>query len=82
MSKKGRKLTESDRIYAEIAAELRKRRQQQKLSQAKLAKAVGIARTSLVNFENGRQRVPVQTLALIAKTLGFALKLRLAKRRA
>src|SRR5207249_352007 len=44
-----------------------------KRSQAKLAQALGLSRTSLVNIECGRQRAPLHVLWRIAEALGIEL---------
>lgn len=40
------------------------------MTQDQLAKAVGLTRTSVVNIEKGRQKVPLDTLYEMARVLG------------
>lgn len=40
------------------------------MTQDQLGKAVGLTRTSVVNIEKGRQKVPLDTLYEIARALG------------
>jgi transcriptional regulator with XRE-family HTH domain len=51
-----------------------------KLSQAKLAKKLGISRVSIVNIEAGRQRAPLSLLSQIAEILGIELLLLIPRR--
>jgi transcriptional regulator with XRE-family HTH domain len=56
-------------IYLRIGQELRKQRAQRRLSQARLAEAAGLRRTSLVNIEAGRQRLPLHALYALCDAL-------------
>lgn len=56
-------------IYMAIAARVRMIRETLDMSQADLAKKLGYTRTSMVNFEAGRQRLPLHQLQEIAKAL-------------
>ena len=56
-------------IYSHIGRDLRKHREQKRLSQARLAEAAGLLRTSLVNIEAGRQRLPLHALYALCQAL-------------
>src|SRR6266508_7019049 len=56
-------------LYQHIGTTLRQRRRELGLSQAQLAEAVGILRTSITNVEAGRQRVPLHVLYQICAML-------------
>jgi len=60
-------------FYRQLGANIRKCRKRSKLSQAGLAKRIGLARTSLTNIENGRQRPPLHTLYDIVENLQLDL---------
>lgn len=56
-------------LYAAIGRAIREARRDREMSQEQLAQAVGILRTSIVNIENGRQRLPIDRLYDIADAL-------------
>ena len=56
-------------LYRWLGARIRSLRQDQQLTQADLADAVGMTRASLANVEAGRQRSLVHTLVALAKGL-------------
>jgi transcriptional regulator with XRE-family HTH domain len=56
-------------IYSRVAQELRRLRKARNLTQAELGDRVGLARTSIVNFEKGSQRMQVHTLVALAEVL-------------
>jgi transcriptional regulator with XRE-family HTH domain len=45
-------------------------RQAKRMTQEKLAKAVGLTRTSIVNIESQRQGITLETLYALGKALG------------
>lgn len=53
-------------IYAAIGSRVRYVRETLGISQAELARAVGLTRTSLVNFEAGRQRCMLHSIEAMA----------------
>lgn len=57
-------------LYRAVGDAIRSARLAQDMTQAQLAHAVGFRRTSVVNIEAGRQRVPLATLYDIADALG------------
>jgi transcriptional regulator with XRE-family HTH domain len=57
-------------VPAEFGTRVRRARQAQGRSQAALAAAVGLTRSSIANIETGRQRPPVHVALLIAGALG------------
>ena len=60
-------------FYEEFGRTLRDARQRpgSELSQDKLAKRVGLSRTSITNIERGRQQIPLHMLYLLADALGL-----------
>jgi transcriptional regulator with XRE-family HTH domain len=58
-------------LYRHIGTAIRKHREARGMTQAQLASAVGLLRTSIVNLEAGRQRAPLHTLYPICAALGI-----------
>ena len=56
-------------FYRQLGEGIRISRKRRKLSQAALARLVGLTRTSLTNIENGRQHPPLHTLCEIVQQL-------------
>ena len=61
---------EGAELYRAVGEAIRSIRLAQGMTQQQLATAVGFLRTSVVNIEAGRQRVPLATLYDIADALG------------
>ena len=61
-------------VYGAIGARIRAARITAGLTQAALADACEVRRTSIVNIEAGRQRLPVQLVYDIAEVLGVPPK--------
>lgn len=61
-------------IYQALAARIRMIRETLGMDQGTLAKAVGLQRTSVVNFEGGRQRILLDDVEDFAKALGTTPK--------
>ena len=59
-------------LYKEVGARVRRARLHAGLSQGELASNAGLTRTSIVNVESGRQRVPLHRLFEIARVLQIA----------
>ncbi|MGH7510942.1 MAG: helix-turn-helix transcriptional regulator [Gemmatimonadales bacterium] len=57
-----------ERFYEAVGARVRAAREG-KLTQAQLAQRVGMTRSSIANFERGKQRVLLHTLVLMARCL-------------
>lgn len=57
-------------LYWEVGFAIRKARVSKGINQQELADLVGLRRTSIVNIEGGRQRLPLTTLYDIADALG------------
>lgn len=57
------------RLYEEIGFRIHKARVQRRMTQRELAECLGHTRTSVVNIESGRQRIPVDLLVMIAEWL-------------
>jgi transcriptional regulator with XRE-family HTH domain len=62
-------MAERDPFYVALGARVRAQREKLRLTQADLADAVGISRTSLTNIESGRQRILVDQLAGLSRKL-------------
>lgn len=58
-----------DALYAHVGRKVREARQRANWTQADLADAVGMTRSSIANLEAGRQRIPVHLLVWIAEIL-------------
>jgi transcriptional regulator with XRE-family HTH domain len=56
-------------MYAQIGAEIRRRREGLGLSQARLAEKIGVGRTSITMIERGSQAILLHQLVDIAKAL-------------
>jgi len=63
----------ADRLYGIVGGRVRKQREELALTQDVLAQRAGIARTSLTNFERGRQHLPIHVLLRLADELGLEL---------
>lgn len=57
-------------LWLAIGVAVQKARKAEELTQEDLAKRVGVLRTSIVNIEKGRQRLPIDLLYDIADALG------------
>ncbi len=56
-----------------VGVRVRKRRHAVGMTQAQLAEAVGLSRTSIVNIEKGEQRVVIDYLRPLADALGCSV---------
>jgi DNA-binding XRE family transcriptional regulator len=63
------KLRRVERIYIEVARTFRTTRKARRMTQEQLAKRVGLTRTSVVNFESGRQRCMLHQIERMARVL-------------
>lgn len=63
-----------DEIYKAIGSRVKAKREQADLKQDQLAERVGLTRTSISNIENGRQRIQVHTLFMIAEALNVPVE--------
>jgi len=72
-------LTREDALYREIGMHIRKERKDLGFSQIELAEEVGLTRTSIVNIETGRQRLPIHVLYTVAEALGVSVACLLPK---
>ena len=61
-------------VYVMVSAKIRMVREALGMDQAELAKRVGYTRTSIVNLEAGRQRIPLHQVEEIARALGTTTK--------
>jgi len=60
-----------DAFYRNVGKMIREGRKQRKLSQATLASAIGLTRTSISNIEKGRQKFLIHTFYEIVEVLGI-----------
>lgn len=58
-------------VYAKIGARVRTVRVALGVTQEELAGRIGLTRTSIVNFESGRQQCPLHVMLQIAHALGL-----------
>lgn len=58
-----------DRFYVSVGDRVRGARTAARLTQADLARQLGLARSSIANIEAGRQRVPLHVFVAIAEAL-------------
>lgn len=63
-----------DTLYSEIGRRIRAERESLGFHQSDVATCVGLTRTSMVNIEAGRQRLPLHTLYAIADALGVSIR--------
>lgn len=59
-----------EELYVLMGKKIKKKREERKFSQKKLADYSGIARTTLINIEGGKQSVSLHTFISISKYLG------------
>jgi transcriptional regulator with XRE-family HTH domain len=62
-----------NQLYEDIGRRIRDARQRRDYTQADLARSLGMTRSSVANFEAGRQRVTVHLLLQIAEELGSSV---------
>ena len=68
-------------MFFEIGEKIREARRSRKISQAELAKALGMSRTTIGQIENGSvQEIGVRKLIRILEFLGLELRVRPAGR--
>ena len=60
-------------VFAVAGTNVRRAREAAGLSQADLASAAGVVRSSIANFEAGRQALPLDKLAAVAIRLGVSV---------
>lgn len=60
-------------IYIEIGKRIREERKALGFNQSDLAKEIGLTRTSVVNIEVGRQRLPIHMLYRVAIALSIPI---------
>ncbi|MEM9814866.1 MAG: helix-turn-helix domain-containing protein [Cyanobacteria bacterium P01_D01_bin.6] len=60
-----------DLLFREIGKRLKTKRKEEKLTQAELAKAAGVLRTSVTNLEAGKQKVPLPVVYELCTALGI-----------
>jgi transcriptional regulator with XRE-family HTH domain len=66
-------------FYAAVGRLIREAREERGLSQQALAGNVSLSRASVSNIEQGRQRPPLHTLAVLAGALGVSIERLLPK---
>ncbi len=62
-----------DLLYRRIGQAIRQEREQRKLTQAELASRIGLQRSSIVNAEAGRQRLPLHIIYGLCEELRLSL---------
>lgn len=60
-------------FYEALGKKIRQARDERNISQAEMARTIGLSRTSITNIEKGRQPIQVHVLVKIAETLGVNL---------
>lgn len=60
-----------DKLRAAIGANIKKERELRGITQGDLALAIGIARTSIVNIEQGKQSITIARLLQFSAVLGI-----------
>lgn len=60
---------DEDLLYRQIGRALRQGRERQGFTQAELAARIGLQRSSIVNAEAGRQRLPLHTIYRLCQEL-------------
>src|SRR5215218_9411231 len=60
-------------LYKIVGERLKQRRLEAKVTQARLAEAVGVLRTSVTNIEAGRQKPPLHLLYKMCVELGVEI---------
>lgn len=71
-------MIDEGRLYQALGASLKKNREsnlptRRRLTQAELAREVGLERTSITNIENGNQKVPLHVLYRICEVLQVSI---------
>ena len=67
-------MAEIELVYRAVGTRIQMLRIALGITQEDLAKRVGYTRTSLVNIEQGRQRIPLHQIEEIAKAIGCTTK--------
>lgn len=60
-------------LYREIGLRIKNEREALGFTQIDLAAEIGLTRTSVVNIESGRQRLPIHVLYSIASAMGISV---------
>jgi transcriptional regulator with XRE-family HTH domain len=61
-------------FYSEFGRRLQQARRAAHVTQAELARGIGLSRTSVANIENGRQPVYIHTFVALTKALGASIE--------
>ena len=61
-------------FYSEFGRRLQQARHAAHVTQAELARGIGLSRTSVANIENGRQPVYIHTVVALSKALGASIE--------
>ena len=69
------------RTVSDTAKMIKALRRMRYMTQAELAKAAGLERTSITNIETGRQQLTESTVNAIAEALGCTVQIRFVPKR-
>lgn len=65
--------SEIDQFYRFVGERIKREREELGFNQVELAQEIGLARTSIVNIEQGRQAPPLHVLLRIAQALAVPI---------
>jgi len=64
---------DESKLYGQIASQLKEERANKKISQDRVAEALGMSRTSVINFEKGTQRISLHLLYMYCELLSLSI---------
>ncbi|MCR9200604.1 MAG: helix-turn-helix transcriptional regulator [Planctomycetaceae bacterium] len=74
-AKLGRRKLETEETFSQLGIELKKIREDQKISVSKLAKDLEVAPATLIKFEDRGYPISIKVVSAMANRLGYTLKL-------
>lgn len=74
-AKLGRRKLESDETFSQLGVELKKIREDQKITVSRLAKDLEVAPATLIKFEDRGYPISIKVVSAMANRLGYTLKL-------
>jgi transcriptional regulator with XRE-family HTH domain len=60
-------------LYFYVGKRIREAREAADMTQGELAQKISLVRTSIVNFESGRQRIPLEDIYRFAQIFGISI---------